>query len=490
MIENMSKDIDVKHPEYTKWLPIWEKIRDAIAGQDRIKYKREKYLKPLSGQTPDSYNAYLNRAQFVDYSARTVEIGLGQLFRKTPTVLGIDEELTNNASLDGKSAYYLSKTIAQEILELNRIGVLVDFSEDRGVPYLTDYKAESIINWKTEVVNGQEILTLVVIEGEKETGVNKYTHDVEQTWRTFELEMVEGSTERVYIVRDWAKIKGGQGNFRLIREYTPIMNSKPLPYIPFYFLTTNAIDFNITKSPMLGFVNVNLGHYNNSADYENMLHWTGAKTPIFKGYSNDKIVTIGSAMVLENEGDAYYLEASSDSGLKEELHHKESQMASLGTSLISGSGRYVQSAETARISSSGEYASLADISNAMSKGVTKILKVVAEWSGATESTIKDVSISYNTDFEQQPIDPATLTAFSGLVHGQFMSWETMFYNLKNMEVYPDGWTPEEEKAAIEEGQESFTMDTGFEDDPVINEEPEAVPEVASEVNPEAEDDQA
>jgi len=446
----MSDNINTRHPEYNKWLPLWIKTRDAIEGQDKVKSKGSDYLKPLNGQTSDSYNAYLNRAMFTDYSSRTVEIGLGQLFRKTPLILGINDDIVNRATLDGKSMYYLSKTIATEILAVNRVGILVDYSIELERPYLTEYKTENIINWKTGVVNGQEVLTLVVLEGSRDAENDKYTHETVETWRTLELE------DNVYIVRDWERTE--TSGFAQVDEFVPIMNNSTMSFIPFYFLTTNSINFNLTKSPMLGFTDVNYGHYINSADYENMLHWTGAKTPILTGYPPESTVTIGSAMVLEKDGTATYLEASSDSGLKEELQHKESQMAALGTSLISGSGRYVQSAETARITSSGEYATLADISNAMSSGMTHILKVMAEWNGATESQIEDVSVQYNKDYESQPVDPTTITALGSLVQASLMSWEAMVYNMRNMEAYPDGWTIDDERKAIEDRQESMVVE--------------------------------
>ena len=52
-----------------------------------------------------------------------------------------------------------------EIFSVNRVGVLIDYSVESSRPYAVIYKAENIINWRIEVINGELKLTLVVLEG-------------------------------------------------------------------------------------------------------------------------------------------------------------------------------------------------------------------------------------------------------------------------------------------------------------------------------------
>ena len=58
--------IDTRKTDYVKWSPVWEKSRDAIAGQERVKDKSTVYLPKLPGQSDEGYEGYLERAQFIN----------------------------------------------------------------------------------------------------------------------------------------------------------------------------------------------------------------------------------------------------------------------------------------------------------------------------------------------------------------------------------------------------------------------------------------
>ncbi|MGD8305161.1 MAG: DUF4055 domain-containing protein [Ignavibacteria bacterium] len=440
--------VDTLHTEYIKWRSIWQRIKDCIDGQDAVKEGREIYLPKLNGQDEYAYNKYLQRAQFTDFSARTLNIALGQLFRKNPVVIDVDEEITNNINLSKQSLYYFSRDVAEDVMKYNRCGILVDYSEKEKRPYIVKYNTFEIINWGFQ----NNKLSFVVLEGyikvQKENDM--FEAENQKIYRVLWI------NDGVYTVSVYAENTDKQINeerfIKIEEDKIPIKNGNPFDYIPFYFLTSNGINTNIQKSVMYGFVNVNLGHYINSADLENMLHWTAAKTLVTKGFGDDKPVPIGGSFDLPTDGDAFYLEASSDSGLNVEMDKKKEQMAAMGASLISSQGRYVASAETSRINSQGEYATLSDLSKSLSTCMTEIMKELVEWHGKDS---KNITITYNTDFELSEIDPNMLTAYMGAVQSGYMSWETFFYNMKNKELYPQDWTIESEKKAIEEGQEEI-----------------------------------
>ena len=428
--------------DYDEWSPIWEKIEDAIAGQDKIKEKGEAYLPKLGGQSADDYKAYLQRAQYQNLSGRTMQIALGQLFRKNPVVTGVDESLLDNIDLAGSNFIYYSKKIAREVLAYNRVGILCDYSDEQSRPFLTKFEAESIINWRSEVIDGIKKLTLVVIEGERceIDPLDPYTEKDVKIWKELYLE------DNVYKTRDWHEVKdqGGNITYQVIEgsERTPLIKGQVFNFIPFYFVTSNGITSHISASPMLDFVNINLGHYVNYADFENMLHWTGAKTIVTKGWG-DKTFPIGGAVDCES---ASFLEASSDSGLKDELRHKEELIAIMGSQLLSGKGRYVASAATSQISSEGEYATLADIANSLSYSMTQILKLLVEWADGNPD---EVNAEYNTDYQVAEIPQGRLTELSGARDAGKISKQTFYYNLNKYEFYPSNWTYEDEQSEIE-----------------------------------------
>ena len=227
----------------------------------------------------------------------------------------------------------------------------------------------------------------------------------------------------------------------------PKINGKPFDYIPFFICTTDGISNGLDKPPIYGIVNISLGHYINSADYENMLHWTGSRTIIAKGWEDGKPFPVGSCATFPPDGGAEYLESESDSELNEAMKRKEEQLAMLGSQRLTGKGRYVASAKTAEITSQGEYATLADVANAMSDAMSVIMQLVSDWSGAGG----EIHIQYNTDYDTVSMNAVNdAIGMSGLVSSNLMSWETFYHNMKKREFYPADWTIDQEQEAIDE----------------------------------------
>jgi len=140
-------------------------VRDCVAGQEAVKKRTTKYLPRLSEQADSAYDGYLQRAQFMAFTARTRNVSLGQMFRKPPLVAGVDEAVLDNIDLAGSPFNTFSRVIADELLQTNRAGVWLDYSNDMVRPYLTFFPAETIINWQTKNIGGQVVLSRVVLEG-------------------------------------------------------------------------------------------------------------------------------------------------------------------------------------------------------------------------------------------------------------------------------------------------------------------------------------
>ena len=460
--------VDSKHNEYSKWFEIWSKTRDGVSGQERIKEMGTAYLPQHDGQTVSSYNAYRNRAQYINYSGRTLNVFIGQLFRKNPQGIDPLKNYIDNIDLSGSSFNYFSRKIAREMMTTNRVGVLVNYSDSQKRPYLTMYKTEAIINWKTEIINTVEKLTMVMIEGcLYDYTEDKYKPEEYKVWKELYLENGICKSKEYKAIKNnvtgAVEIKEIEGS-----ERTPLKNGVPLDFIPFYFITTNGISVDLDKAVMTDFVNINIGHYINSADNENRLHYTGAATAILRGWDESKVFPIGGAAAFQADGGAEWMTVASDAGLKEEMRHKEEQIAALGSSVLSGKGRYVASAETANITSQGEYATLADISNALSDCMTVIMQFFIEWAGKSTQ----IKIEYNTDFEVDKINPQMLTALMGAVQAGRMSEQTFFYNLQSYEMYPEGKTFEDEKKEIEETEKKAIEKRDKEIEKMMNQNPE------------------
>src|ERR1700720_3518963 len=106
--------IDTPHPQYDQHAGTWQRIQDCLAGVDVIRAQGVKYLPLLYDQEPMEYEAYKRRAKFVNFTAATVEMLCGFVFRKDPdqTVPDDLDPFMEDCTLSGKTWYqYVKETV-------------------------------------------------------------------------------------------------------------------------------------------------------------------------------------------------------------------------------------------------------------------------------------------------------------------------------------------------------------------------------------------
>jgi hypothetical protein len=83
-------NVAYEHPEYRNNKASYELIDDCLAGEQRIKSKKTKYLPAPNEDDPDEgtkrYNSYLTRAVFYNVAQRTMAGLVGQVFLRDPVV--------------------------------------------------------------------------------------------------------------------------------------------------------------------------------------------------------------------------------------------------------------------------------------------------------------------------------------------------------------------------------------------------------------------
>lgn len=451
--------VDSKHSEYEKYESDWQRCRSTAGGQRSMHKAGTKYLPKLGGQTDEEYKAYLARTLFYEATGRTVEGLTGMIFRKEPNIEeGSMIDFIEDVTLDGTDLTGFARMLTKEVIEVGRIGTLIDYprNETEGMtqaqaaalnmrPFFKHYRTENILNWKIGRVNNAAALVevrlfeMVEEDGEKEFEVNM----IEQI-RV--LELVEGRYQQ-RIFR-----KNNKDEWVLHEEIVPIMNGKTIDYIPFIFVSTDNTSPHVTEPPLTGLVNVNISHYKTTADLEHGAHFTGLPTAVITGHSlsENEEFRIGSttAWVFDApDADAKYLEFEGKGldTLQEMLKQKEEKMAALGAQMLTPSTRRNEAAETAEIRHMGENSVLSSISQTISGALNEMLQVAAEWiGGATSATIE-----LNTDFIAASITPQMLRELLQAVQSGRISHQTYFENLKRGEIIDAKKSYEDEVSEIE-----------------------------------------
>jgi hypothetical protein len=445
--------VDKPNKEYNEMIALWQRCCDVSDGEDQVKSKKELYLLKLSGQSDEDYKAYLKRPNFFNATYRTIAGLVGLAFRKDPTIKAQDSilELLKDITLSGVPINDFAKDILEEYIETGKVAVLVDYPQKStdGMtaiqayalnlrPTMQKYEADSIINWRYELVNNKYMLTLVVLAEEMEIRVNEFEYKCETVYRV--LDLFNGEyRQRLFRIDD-------KKNDQLIAEFLPIMNGSTLDYVPFFIL-----DFDLP--PLIDLVNVNLAHFRISADYEHACHFTGLPTPIVSGYiheegANPLYIGSSSAWVFPSpDAKAFYLEFTGQgiSALVENLDRKEQHMAILGARMLSADKKQAETAEAAQIHRAGEQSILASLVQDVSKVMTNALKTFSAWAGVVDDNI---SIEINQDFVAQSMTAQELTALVSAWQLGAMSQQALFDNMKRGGLYPEVETFEDEQSKI------------------------------------------
>lgn len=490
--------VESNHQEYTDNIHNWSKCRHVVDGEGAVKSAGETYLPRLTEQTDAEYQAYRQRALFYGASGRTVAGLSGAILRKPPKFQGLTEEERESLKTVGcsnESIKEIIKCTVREILTQGRYGLLVD-SEDAGddyaEPYISQYYAENIVNWRTKVINGRERLILVVlkeIEYDYEARKDRLEEYDEFKPKRIEqrrvLRLVDlGEGEYEYQVEVWQKKedvdkkakadettkiktrvrlnqsqgpkskKPGESWQRVGETIIPKVIGKSLDYIPFQFFSPEGTGSAVEKSPILDLADANLSHFRTSADLEHGRHFTALPTAWVAGFDPKTTkLKIGSstAWVAKEPGaHAGFLEFSGSGlgHLSNALKEKQELMAVLGSRLLEEQKAGVEAADTVRLRQSGEGSVLAGIARAASEGIENVLEWLLKWGGKAEP---DVGVELNKDFGPAVMDPALLQSLMAAYQAGMISFDTWYYNLKNGEIVPDDSDLETEKGKIELG---------------------------------------
>ena len=451
--------VDTHHEEYDEHYDQWERCEHAAEGQDEVHKNGIKYLPRLSGQTDLEYKSYRQRALFYNATQRTIDGLTGLLFIKPPVLEYPDgmEPLVADATMSGVNLHQFAEMVAEEVVMIGRAGVLVDHpprlsaltvAQAQAVgmrPYMRLYDAESIINWRSERIDGVDRLVLVVLEEEYKIFKDEFEYKCEKQWRVLDL-TTEGYRQRVMRKND-------HGEFYVEQELYPQADGLPLATIPFEFFGVRDNTPCVDKPPLLDLVDVNLSHYRTTADYEHGLHFTGLPTPVVTGfYSDDQSAQLrigsGTAWLLPDPAaKAFYLEFSGQGlgELREALKAKESMMATLGARILAPEKRQVETAQTAAIHRAGENSVLASIAQSISIGLTHCLEWAANWQGIDG----DIVIKLNSNYLPNSMTSEDVKALVTSWQAGAISHETLFSNLVKGEIIASDVQFEDEKERID-----------------------------------------
>jgi len=429
-------DVTFTRPEYTAAKYRWRLVRDVCKGSETVKAAGDYYLprpnaSDKSQDNKDRYDAYKKRAVFYNATGRTKHSLVGAVFRTWPTltVPGALDYVATDIDGQGVSVYQQSQSVIGHLLEVGRHGLLVDYAAvepgtvsradeqaGRARANVASYPAESIINWKTRQVGGQHLLSLVVLR-EK---VDVDTYDGFGSEQVTQYRVLRLDVSGVYTQEVWEE--GSSKTEMTVAPFVPLNGSgQPWRIIPFQFLGSENNDTSIDDSPLYDMAEVNIGHYRNSADYEEAAYLVGQPQPWMSGLDEqwrDHLekdgIFLGSRApwLLPVNGACGVWQAQPNTVAKEAMDAKKQDMVSLGARLIER-GSAVKTATQADNDSAAEHSVLSLVVSNVSEAYSQCLVWMAEFVNATG----EVVYKLNQDFSQITLDATILSALFNAVQG-------------------------------------------------------------------------
>lgn len=483
--------VEFKRADYLFALRKWTLIRDVNDGDIKLKdhdynvqnitsspgyqlnyldqygKREDSYLRRISPNDTSVDNIlrnaqYIKCAVFLNATRHTKSGMSGMVFRTKPIVqLGPNiEYLENNVDGNGMRLVQQVKSTTDNDIAVGRHGLFVDFvSATEGASsvtdvangnkaYITEYKAERIINWKTESFGSINKLSMVVLEEIEDVSTDDFGTEQQVMHRV--LRLVDG----LYVVEIHRNTVTDGKNIETISKFEPKDGKgKRLDYIPFVFAGSENNDYDIDLAPLYDIAVVNIGHYRNSADVEENSFFASQMTLTVSGMTEQWIkdvwkgqAQVGSRAVLTGpEGASFGSIQATESNLARALmEDKQKQMVQLGAKLIEP-GTSIKTATQSQIDSADNSSILSNIAD----NVEDAYITCISWVQMFMNDSVDFEFAMNKKFGVSSLGAQEIVALLNTWQSGGISYETFFKNLQKGEIIASDKTEEEEKRLID-----------------------------------------
>lgn len=433
-------------------LSTWWMIRDAIEGEaaikgefgvnasyfavaNRMRVRADKYLpRPnptdLSQENQERYRAYVMRAVWYNFTARTLDGLVGQVFLRPPVETKPDalNILDTNCDGEGLTLTQVAKRTTQSVTAYGRAGLYTDYpptvagstvaelAQGNIQPTIKHFYPWQITNWATTLRGAKYVLSMVVLQEVNLIQEGDFALVEEVTYRVLRL------TDGVYTVEIWGRASTAGGNksskFTLTKPPTAPTDhdGNTFDEIPFTFVGSEANDIWPDRPPMYDLASLNIAHYRNSADYEESCFIVGQPTPVVTGVTEEWVtnvlkgkIELGSraSVCLPVGGVATLLQAAPNQMTLEAMKLKEDQALSLGAKLVQVQ-KTVRTATEVMVDTTSETSTLHNVAKNVSTGMEQSLIWAAQFAVGKPKALaivvpgkpsKAISYQLNTEFE-------------------------------------------------------------------------------------------
>lgn len=453
--------ISYVRPELRELMGELEQVKDCW---ELLKNKeiRGKYLHQEPGEPDVAYESRLQRSTYTPVFRDAIRAFAGLLgnYQISEPPKSLDDHL-ENVDLQGSSLAKLLNDLDQMVLRDGGAAVLVEMPpeadeepeqsfleeiENDRRPYLVPIERCNIINWRTTMRGGREVVESAVIRTVMEQPCEEGRYGVELI--PVYVHLVPGAWRKVKLVRS-------RGNARWTEEVIA-EGQTTLPVVPLAWFGATGSRFGIGSVPLRGLSDMTIQHFQLRSDLSELLHKLSMPVPVRKGASTDQYgrptpILIGpnTAIDLPVEGDFMFAEPSGSSLAQhqEEITHLEQLMDRSTLTFMYGSGG-TRTATEAMLQGAQVQAQVATLIENKESCVDMVFRL---WAALTSEQLKTESgIEISDNLIQRPLEAQEVQAYLALFGEHAISHQTLLEELKRGHALSQDVDVEEEMERVEE----------------------------------------
>ena len=426
-------DVDSPNAAFFNMLPHWGLIEDLVQGTFKIRSEHRKYLPQEPTEQDDSYDIRLARSVCPPYFLRLERMLAGMLTRKPVRLTDVPDSVREDlfdVDLEGNDLNIWTYETARKAIRYGHVGVLVDAPKEGNSvrPYWVTYTPREILGWRTEIVDGQRVLSQLRLMEKVVVPDGKYGEKTIEQVRVLERGRYE------------LHRKNNKSDFVLFEE--GVMSTESIPFAIAY---SNRVGYLESRPPMSDIAELNLIAYQTLSDLANQLHISAVPMLAMFGFpAAAEEVSAGpsEALSLPQESRIEYIEPegrSFDAQFRR-LDQLEKQINELGLAAVLGQKLSAETAEAKRIDRSQGDSTMQVIAQQMQDLIDNCLKFHAQY--LNEPTAGSSFV--NRDFLASRLDPQDVQALIQLRAQNEITQKTLLSQLTEGEVLGDDFDIEEE----------------------------------------------
>lgn len=284
----MDSGVNKKHPIYREMEETWTLLEALNGGRKTMIASGTAFLPKEPKESAMAYRVRLNRSFLFPGFSTTLKKLSAKPFSQEVNVTTENDfvvDMMKNMDLAGRNVTQFTRDVFKDCMTYGLSHIMVDLPrrtemtpeslkaqmETNFRSYFCHVKAKDLINWTTEVVNGETVLASVTISTTE--WVNK----------GFGQEAVE----RIRIVtRDTVHIheKAKNGRFTLVEAYNHTFGKVPL-----FTVYSNRTGFMKARPPLEMLADSNLAHWQSYSDQRNILRIARVPFLVATGFSDEQM---------------------------------------------------------------------------------------------------------------------------------------------------------------------------------------------------------